>query len=342
MNPKITGIELNNFGLLSNFSCKELGDVNLIIGENSTGKTFLLKALYSTIRAMEEYHRGEDIRPVADILADKLRWTFQVDKLGDIVTRGAGGFLKCKVSMDTEIFEYQFSKDAASKIINVNGLDENRSENSIFLPAKEVLSLFSIILKSRDIDKSFGFDDTYYDLAKAIRIAPTRGKNYTAFAESRKIVSNVIDGSIEYSEQSGKWTYKNKRGQKFSIGATSEGIKKVSIMDRLLANGYLGHGSIVFIDEVESALHPDAVCEFLDMIALLADRMDMQFFIASHSYFAIKKLALLALKEKGKYKCISLGKNGEYKISDLNDGMPANSIIDESIKLYEQEVMAVL
>lgn len=39
---------------------------------------------------------------------------------------------------------------------------------SIFIPAKEVLSLFSVILKSREIDKSFGFDDTYYDLAKAL------------------------------------------------------------------------------------------------------------------------------------------------------------------------------
>lgn len=342
MGSKITGIKLINYGLLSDFSCDKLGGVNLIIGENSTGKTFLLKALYSAIRTMEEYHRGEDIRTAADILADKLRWTFQVDKLGDIVMRGADGPLKCKISTDSEVFEYQFSKDAATKIITVNGPSENRPENSVFLPAKEVLSLFSIILKSRDIDKSFGFDDTYYDLVKAIRIAPTRGKNYTAFAESRKVVGNVIDGVIEYSEQTGKWTYKNKRGQIFSIGATSEGIKKVSIMDRLLANGYLGYGSIVFIDEVESALHPEAVCEFLDMIALLADKMEIQFFIASHSYFAIKKLVLLASKKKDMYKCISLGKRGEYNIFDLNDGMPSNSIIDESIKLYEEEVTEVL
>ncbi|MFK5970006.1 MAG: hypothetical protein QM487_07820 [Candidatus Marithrix sp.] len=49
---------------------------------------------------------------------------------------------------------------------------ENRQENSIFIPAKEVLSLFSIIKKSRLIDKTFGFDDTYLDLVIALEQEP--------------------------------------------------------------------------------------------------------------------------------------------------------------------------
>lgn len=339
---KIENLQLKNFGMLEEFQCNEFSNINLIIGENGTGKTFLLKALYSAVKTMEEYKRGDDITPINDILSEKLRWTFQVDKLGDIVSKSADEGLDFRMKLNKANLEYQFSKSAASKVGAVDPVLNGKDGNSIFIPAKEVLSLFSVILKSREIDKAFGFDDTYYDLAKALRISPSRGKNYTVFAESRKVVGDVIDGKVDYDENSGKWYYRNKKNQKFSIGATSEGVKKIAIMDRLLANGYLNADSIIFIDEIESALHPKAVCQFLDMIDNIANEMGIQVFITSHSYFVIKKLFLIALKEENTVKCISLNKGKEAQICDLHDGMPDNSIIDTSIQLYEQEIEEVL
>ena len=339
---KIENLQLKNFGMLEEFQCNEFSNINLIIGENGTGKTFLLKALYSAVKTMEEYKRGDDITPINDILSEKLRWTFQVDKLGDIVSKSADEGLDFRMKLNKASLEYQFSKSAASKVGAVDPVLNGKDGNSIFIPAKEVLSLFSVILKSREIDKAFGFDDTYYDLAKALRISPSRGKNYTVFAESRKVVGDVIDGKVDYDENSGKWYYRNKKNQKFSIGATSEGVKKIAIMDRLLANGYLNADSIIFIDEIESALHPKAVCQFLDMIDTIANEMGIQVFITSHSYFVIKKLFLIALKKENTVKCISLNKGKEAQICDLHDGMPDNSIIDTSIQLYEQEIEEVL
>lgn len=339
---KIENLQLKNFGMLEEFQCNEFSNINLIIGENGTGKTFLLKALYSAVKTMEEYKRGDDITPINDILSEKLRWTFQVDKLGDIVSKSADEGLDFRMKLNKASLEYQFSKSAASKVGAVDPVLNGKDGDSIFIPAKEVLSLFSVILKSREIDKAFGFDDTYYDLAKALRISPSRGKNYTVFAESRKVVGDVIDGKVDYDENSGKWYYRNKKNQKFSIGATSEGVKKIAIMDRLLANGYLNADSIIFIDEIESALHPKAVCQFLDMIDNIANEMGIQVFITSHSYFVIKKLFLIALKKENMVKCISLNKGKEAQICDLHDGMPDNSIIDTSIQLYEQEIEEVL
>lgn len=338
MNNKITSVCLKEYGMIPEFSCKNFSNINLVIGENGTGKTFLLKALYSAIRAMEEYKRGDDIRTINDVLAEKLRWTFQVDKLGDMVTRSSKESLNYEMEIGADHIGYQFSSSAASKIITATAPTGNREANSIFIPAKEVLSLYSIILKSREVDKSFGFDDTYYDLVKALRISPKKGKNYATFSNSRKLLNSVIDGKVEYDEISGKWSYKNNRGQKFAIGATSEGVKKISIMDRLLSNGYLDNQSIIFIDEVESALHPTAVCDFLDMIEKIATDMNLQFFISSHSYFVIKKLALIAKKNSGLVTCISLSKDKKPEIHDLSDGMPDNSIIDTSIALYDEEI----
>lgn len=338
MSTSINRVSLTNFGMIPSFTCENFSRINLIIGENGTGKTFLLKALYSAMRTLEEYKRGDDIKTVGDILAEKLRWTFQVEKLGELVTKSSEASLRFEMATEKDEIEYKFSSSATSKVGTITSTENKRESNSVFIPAKEVLSLLSVILKSRNIDRSFGFDDTYYDLAKALMIQPTKGKNYKGFAISRELLNDVIDGKIDFDEDSGKWYYKNNRNQKFSIGATSEGVKKLSIMDRLFANGYLDNQSIIFIDEIESALHPQAICDFLDMIQIIAEKMNIQFFITSHSYFVIKKLALIAMKEPNYVTCISLSKNQIPEVYDLHDGMPNNSIIDTSIMLYEQEI----
>lgn len=200
----ITKLKSKNYGAIPTFSWNGISTINLIIGENGTGKTFLLKAIYSAVRTLEEYKRGDDIRPVNDVLSEKLRWTFQVDKLGDLVSRSCEDGLSFAMDLGDKAIEYQFTSSAASKVGTANASNGSKEGNSIFIPAKEVLSLYSVILKSREIDKSFGFDDTYYDLVKALRISPTRGKNYAAFAESRKMVKDVIDGKIEYDSDSNK------------------------------------------------------------------------------------------------------------------------------------------
>lgn len=80
------------------------------------------------------------------------------------------------MQLEDDRIQYQFSQSASSKVGTAAAPDKGKDGNSIFIPAKEVLSLFSVILKSREVDKVFGFDDTYYDLAKALGISPSRGK----------------------------------------------------------------------------------------------------------------------------------------------------------------------
>lgn len=335
----INRIELKNFGPLSKFNWRNLGRINLIVGGNGTGKTFLLKAIYSAMRTLEEYKRGDDQRTAGEILREKLYWTFQAEKIGDLVTKGADGALSSKVEFDHKDFIYSFGKDTTKRIASLENHVPPRASNSIYLPAKEVLSLHHIILKSRDQDKTFGFDDTYLDLAKALGQSTSKGRNYAEFAQSRQRLVDIIKGRVEYDETSGRWQFK-KRKQKFPIGVTSEGIKKIAILDTLLGNRYLDTSSIVLIDEPESALHPGTISDLLDIVAVLAKR-GIQFFLASHSYFIVKKLYLIAQEEGLSIPVIS-EHNGQWIPEDLKDRMADNSIIDESIRLYKEEVDLVL
>jgi predicted ATPase len=120
------------------------------------------------------------------------------------------------------------------------------------------------------------------------------------------------------------------------MGTTAEGIKKIAILDFLLGNGHLNENSIIFIDEPESALHPEAISKLLDIVAILA-KHGIQFFMASHSYFVIKKLFLIAQEQKLSIPVLSQ-EGDSWQQSDLLDDMPSNAIINESIRLYKEEV----
>ncbi|MCY4046864.1 MAG: AAA family ATPase, partial [Candidatus Dadabacteria bacterium] len=163
---------------------------------------------------------------------------------------------------------------------------------------------------------------------------------YQEFAQSRKDLEKMLGGRIIYNDVSKNWEFK-KANQKFTMGTTAEGIKKVAILDTLLGNRYLDTDSVIFIDEPESALHPKAISDLLDIIALLAQR-GMQFFLSSHSYFVVKKLFLVAQSKEMSIPVISITDGLQYNSSNLKDEWPDNPIIDESIRLYKEEVKLAL
>ena len=334
----LNNIEIKNFGPLNDIVWNNLSGINLVIGANDSGKTFLLKTLYSAMRTLEDYKRGDERKKVAEILAEKLYWTFQPEKIGDLVTKGTDNTpLSCNITFDHQKFCYEFGKNTSQRISSIENNVNPRSSNSIFFPAKEVLSLDSIILKSRERDKTFGFDDTYLDLARALRSSSKGNRLESEFAQVHQNIEKILGGKVEYDEASGRWQFK-KGNQKFSIGVTAEGIKNIAILDNLLTARYLDKESIIFIDEPESALHPVAISQLLDIVALLSE-YGIQFFLASHSYFVVKKLFLLA---QGLSIPVISANQGEWQYADLKNEMPANPIIDESIRLYKEEVELAL
>jgi AAA15 family ATPase/GTPase len=336
----INTLSLKNYGPIQKLNWPGLGCINLVIGNNGVGKSFILKAMYSAVRTVEEYKRGDEHRTAKEILADKLHWTFQADRIGELVSKGAESSLSCSIVFDENEFSYSFGRDTTKQISVLENQIPPRKNNSIFLPAKEVLSLHKVILKSREEDKVFGFDDTYLDLARALRQPPKPGNANGLFNESRQSLEEILGGKVEFDEGSGRWQFK-KGNQKYPIGVTAEGIKKIAILDTLLGNQYLSSDSIIFIDEPEAALHPVAIAQLLDLIALLSSS-GIQFFIASHSYFVVKKLFLIAQKAEMSIPVLSADKNNLWQSSDLLEGMPENAIIDESIRLYEEELELTL
>jgi energy-coupling factor transporter ATP-binding protein EcfA2 len=351
----INRAELKNFGPIKELDWQNLGKINLIIGNNGCGKSFLLKALYSAVRTLEKHGRGDIQYGIQLILTDELYWTFQTDNIGDLVTRFLDDErsitdidLEFSLILNQQKFSYFLNCNSFSKDYYFSGSFKHmenyvipRIENSIFLPAKEFISLDHIIFESRVIKQQFGFDNTYLDLINALRIPANEivDEDDSILSNVRRKIRAMISGRIEFDETKKRW-YFIQGNQRFTMGTTAEGFRKVAALDNLLGNGYLSKNSIIFIDEPESTLHPEAISKLLDIIAILAN-YDIQFFIASHSYFVIKKLFLIAQEQQLSIPVLSYQDN-EWIQSDLKDEMPSNPIIKESIRLYKEEVSLAL
>ena len=199
-----------------------------------------------------------------------------------------------------------------------------------------MLSLDKIIFQMVYQDRVFGFDSTYSDLVVALQKQAPAGNPSSTLMQTTQSLESMFDGGrIEYDRQRKEWVYK-KGNARYSINATAEGIKKIGILDALIRNGYLTDNAIVFIDEPESALHPTALTKLFDIIKDLA-RLGVQFFIASHSYFVVKKLYIMAQREEMNIP-VMICTDGQWQQTSLNEGMPDNEIINESIRLFEQEI----
>lgn len=164
----IKSINVLSFGPINNAECDGLGQINLFIGHNGSGKTFLLKALYSALKTVEAYKRGKEQRTEKEILSDKLYWMFQSPALGELVRKGDNALQFTMKSDKDEIFSYSFGPSTIKNVATVTNTFAPKSDNTIFLPAKEILSLRDVILEARENFTAFGFDDAYYGFGQGI------------------------------------------------------------------------------------------------------------------------------------------------------------------------------
>jgi AAA15 family ATPase/GTPase len=324
--------------------------LNVIIGENDTGKTHLLKLLYAMARAIEDYSKkkaGPEPKELSELLAHKLRWTFLPQKLelGRLVTRGTGNRLSVDLCWNSGgHLRFSFGKDTTSKIIeiNTNGLLELEGNKASFLPPKEILSIFDAIVATRETVEIAAFDDTYYDLVQDYRQPTTAGNLQANIKRALVHLENVTGGGEVEMESNGNIVFK--RGKEvFNMHQTAEGIKKIGILSRLMRNRRLtpAGGCMLFVDEPEVNLHPKAIVLFAEMLHEFA-QSGIQVYLTTHSYFLLKRLEQLAREKNTDYSLLDLrkldGGGVSGTVTKLRDGLPQNPIVEESLKLFDRDV----
>jgi energy-coupling factor transporter ATP-binding protein EcfA2 len=89
----LKSLELENFTVFPVAHLSFGKNLNVFVGENGSGKTHILKAIYSAIAANSERRAGQDVPGKAELqpaLANKLMGVFRPDGLGRLVRRARG------------------------------------------------------------------------------------------------------------------------------------------------------------------------------------------------------------------------------------------------------------
>jgi AAA15 family ATPase/GTPase len=347
----IKSITLENFMGYSKFESKEFASVNVIIGKNDTGKTALLKLLYGAAKTVDIYSRRSQNSDVElkKLLAEKLLDTFQPGKkgLGELVSK----ITKEKLSVDIEFkhaelsyedrLHFTFGDSTTNTIVDCQKSIKPISEyfRCLYIPAKEVLTSLKAIRATRDNLEMPGFDDTYLDLIRALVIPAQRGNITAELKDVNKRLEDLFEGQIE--QQSDDDFLFKKGNTEFPIQLTAEGVKKIGILTTLIRNRQLNANSLLFLDEPETTLHPEAARELVEMLMLMA-KSGIQIFLATHNYFVLKQLHLSARRDNVTTNCYSLsrerGRSLAYAVYDLKSEFPENPISDEAIRMSDEEV----
>ncbi len=320
----IQTLAIKNFTAFAKADLSFAKGVNVIIGSNGTGKSHLLKLAYSCARWSQEMAgrgHGDQARPdkatLQKELAGKLVRVFRAESVGRL-SRRAQGLRRTEV----EVNFYERPKSTIGLSFSTkNTVDLNLdkvpsqffSEESVFLPTKEMLSMFPGFA-SLYRDRELAIDETYYDLCLALDRPLLKGRRYDAINSLLRPVEAVLDGSIRV--EGGRFYLVQEGAGKFEIPLVAEGFRKLGAVAYLLANGTLAQQSLLFWDEPETNLNPKYMKDVANLLVDIAGH-GTQVFIATHSLFMMRELSMLLQDSKVDKRFFALAKqDGAVRVSE--------------------------
>lgn len=347
---KIESLNLNNFMLFESIDINFSKNINIISGENNTGKTSIMKILYSTLKScntLKQSKKDFTRKNLEDLMVSKFQGCFRPDNgsIGRLVNRKAGSS-NCDISIfleeDNEIDVKFGSKQKSHLDINYEKIKNIKFSEQVFIPSKEIISIsnFTSLYEEYQID----FEETYYDLAKLLQKPLKKGSCKKEQENILQSFEKILNGKIK--QKNGKFYLDNSELGQFEIGLVSEGYKKLSTIIYLILSGSLNENSILFWTEPETNMNPKMIKPMTDAILELV-KMGVQVFITTHDYFIQQSFNLAASfpKEsgyKGDIRFFSLYRDSEGSVkceqaNSLSD-LEHNSVMDEFDELYNREL----
>ena len=331
----INKIELKKFTVFTNVIINTKCGINVIIGDNGTGKTHLLKLIYAVwlkrqdslfylnrIFSMREfmnigYRRVENEQ---NLIQEQLTESMSIASFREEPYRGDGLF--------TAFGELRAVVESTNLYLPV------------FIPAKEMLSMSNLTRIDDRFSNDLSIDMTLTDIIrKAQSIKPNEPPNLST--KIAPILEKIINGRVFLKDDNSFWVRKNDQTEiPFSMEA--EGYRKFGLIWQLIMNESIHSGSVLLWDEPEANINPRHISDLVKIMLELS-RNGVQIFIATHDYFLAKYFEVLCNEND------SIGYHSLYK---TNDGVKCesgdkfttlinNDIQEEKVRLYEAEINKV-
>lgn len=328
----IERLELKNLTVFTDLTLELSPKINVLIGENGTGKTHLLKAAYGLCAGAPLFKNKPDTSNdelEASLTAKLLRLFMPLDdKLGKMHRQGATdqAYLSAQFAGGQKIAATFFNNSKALAIQDRVNYEQYQAE-AVFIPTKEVLS-FMKGFNSLYEKYGLSFDQTYQDICLLLDLPEVRPE--TLHEKSKWAMSEIegICGGRFVFYGGGKVTFKTENAE-YSANSMAEGFRKAGMLSRLLQTGAIQPGASgpLFWDEPESNLNPKLL-KLLVQILLELSRNGQQIILTTHDYVLLKWFDLL----------IDNGKNDHVRFHALyRNGQSEDVKIDSTDNYREIE-----
>lgn len=346
---KINGLKMKNFMLFDEADINWSSNINVICGENSTGKTTLLKLMYSVLKPLSKGKTEQLTKEVEEkVIVEKMQGVFRPDdmKIGRLVSRKQG-------SNRTDFLIDMEKKQSVS--VGFGNRQENHADiavdvanpikkfETIYIPTKEMISTtehFASLYEEYHID----FEEMYYDLAKLLDKPLKKGANTIEQNAVLSSFEKIMKGQIIQKDR--KFYLKIKGEGEFEMGLLSDGYRKLSMIVYLILSGSLNKDAVLFWDEPETNMNPKMIRPIVQAIVELA-KMGVQVFVTTHDYFVQQEFNFLAEypqenEKKLDIRFMSLYRDNEtkelkYEMKKSLSELENNAIMQEFDALYDRE-----
>lgn len=312
--------------------------INIFIGENGTGKTHILKLLYSACQAI--YPQTSFCQK---IVMTMLPDDYSIQRL--ITRRQGNQVATVRIVAEDEqsaekILTASFNKRTKkwdAEVTGESGWEEKFAGlSSIFIPAEEILS-HSYNLRAAVNKNNVHFDETYLDILDAAKIDISSGRNNSTRDVMLKDIERIIGGTIVYDAKKEEFYLKVGNSQQ-EFNLVAEGIRKMGLLWQLVKNGTLEKGAVLFWDEPEANINPSYI-SIIVKILLELQRRGVQIFLSTHdyllaNYFLVQKTEL----DQILYHSLSKGNQGsiEYEKHEKFGDLKNNPIIKAFDQLLDE------
>ena len=339
----IKKVSLTHFTVFEEFTLTFSKGINVLIGPNGVGKTHLLKVLYSACRAAD---------PKVSFSHKLVRCFAPEDHRISRLVRRKHGNHDARVTVTSygnegrgKTLGAAFSRKTKKWDAAVSGEDSWEKQldelNSVFIPAKEILS-HSYNLNAAVEMNNVSFDDTYLDVINSAKIAVTPGKDPLVKKKLLDQIEKIIDGKVTFDGKRDEF-YLKKGNTTLEFNLVAEGIRKIALLWQLVKNGILMHGSVLFWDEPEANINPAHVPVLVELLLEL-QRNGVQIFLSTHDYFLAKYLEIK--REEGDQVLFhALFFQGDQVMAESGERfsqLENNAIMETFIRLYRDEVDQVM
>jgi predicted ATPase len=322
----IKTIETEKFLVFKNkFSADFCNGVNILIGANGSGKTTLMKAMYSACKyTLIDFNENKN----------ELKFLHRCfDSKEDIVSDGGTFLVNFISAQNGETTYVRFKINPSDNIIT--DLPNRFKSPATYIPPEDMLSHSKGFLALAN-ERRIPFDQTQIDILSKASIPETNSITPNAGKVIDRI-KTIIGGNVVYENDT--FYIIKESGENLSFSFEASGFRKFGLLLKLLRNGLLENGTILFWDEPENSLNPELLPDLVNILLEL-QKNGVQIFVATHSYALARWFELNVKKENTlKYFHMRKTKNGiKYDTAGVYSKLNQSVLENADEKLYNAVV----